>query len=336
MSASSTNYYVGNSVSNVYISPDLGAHSAFSNQQAVPDSAYDTLTEADTSTPSTDVEDFNDPKSGSTIMIGTCTHPSFAVLDLVCVSAAGVWARRLALDPEVDIPAPDTLEVEPGAVVTMHFNLRYEPDGTYVSNTEAVVKVNGIRAVCVAERERWEANVTSTITGSATYEIDTFQDPSGLTQISSTEHVPRIEGIPPIAPLDSPPLVLIVVGAIVAVVLVASMIFILARRRVEKLEHALTPEELLSIEDVTMPQEMRDQTIANLEWLKALPEEIPNMGSDVLSILWEELEKARTMYERAFEMETTAGTAGTELRKLLLERFDSVINVIDREIESRA
>ncbi len=265
-------------------------------------------------------------------MTGNNTHPSFAVFDEVYVSAGGVWARRPAFDPDFDVPAPDTLEVQINAVVTIYFVLRYEWDGAYVSNPEAVVTVNGTRAIYSLVRERWEANVTSDTTGSEVYVIDAFQDVSGLTQIRTTVLIPNIEWILPPPPLPIP----LFIGAIGGVVLIGSFLFIRARRRVEMLEHALTPEELLSIGDVGMPQEMRDQTIANLEWLRGLPEEIPSMGDDVLSILWEELEKARTMYERAFEMETITGEAGTELRSLLLERFDSVIEMIEREMESRA
>ncbi|MFW9800955.1 MAG: hypothetical protein ACFFD9_10995, partial [Candidatus Thorarchaeota archaeon] len=278
------------------------------------------------------VSGFTETTAGLTLMTGNNTHPSVALFDRVYVDEAGVWGRRPAFDPEVEIPAPDTLEVETGVVVTVYFYLRYESDDAYVSNPDAVVTVNGTRASYSLERERWEASVTSGTAGSEVYVIETFQDPSGLTQISSTSLVPSIEWIipPPLFPIP------LLIAVIVAVVLVGSYAFIRARRRMEMLEHALTPEELLSIEDIGMPQEMRDQTFANLEWLRGLPEEIPSMGDDVLSILWEELEKARTMYERAFEMETISGAAGTELRSLLLKRFDSVIEMIEREMESRA
>jgi len=107
------------------------------------------------------------------------------------------------------------------------------------------------------------------------------------------------------------------------------------RRRVARLEKALTPEELLVLEEVAMPHEMQQDTIANLEWLRGLPEEIPNMPNDVLTLLWEELTKAQSMYERAFELRPATGEAGETLRKLLLERIETTIAMIDNEINSR-
>ena len=118
------------------------------------------------------------------------------------------------------------------------------------------------------------------------------------------------------------------------VVLVALLVS--SRRRVARLEEALTPEELLMLSDVGMSDEIRQQTVANIEWLKSLPGDIPHMTTDVLRVIWEELEKARTMYERAFELEPVATEAGEQLRKTLLDRIDFLLGLIDREVESRA
>lgn len=70
--------------------------------------------------------------------------------------------------------------------------------------------------------------------------------------------------------------------------------------------------------------------------LKRLPDEIPNMSVDEFSLLWTELAKARSMYERAFELEPSVGEAGEDLRGLLLQRIQASIDMIDSEMESRA
>jgi len=41
------------------------------------------------------------------------------------------------------------------------------------------------------------------------------------------------------------------------------------------------------------------------------------------------------MYARAFELDPRATEAGEKLRKTLLERIDSLLNMIDKEVESR-
>jgi hypothetical protein len=249
------------------------------------------------------------------------------VFDRVYVSSAGATAGGL------DVRSPDEVEAEVGWQVIIYFVLRYEFDGSFVTSPETLVVVNGLPAAYVVENDRWELAVSSNVTGHIDYRIDVFRDAYGLTVIVQSDKIPKVYWVP--IEIIDPDIIPII--AAVGVVSATTVFFVRrTRRRVATLEEALTPEELLTLRDAKMPQDMRAQTIANLEWLKELPREIPNMPPDVLTLVWEELVKAQSMYERAFELDPPVGEAGEQLRKLLLERIESTIHLIDGEINSRA
>ena len=81
---------------------------------------------------------------------------------------------------------------------------------------------------------------------------------------------------------------------------------------------------------------MRAQIVNHLEWLRDLTEEIPYMGNSVLVILSEELAQAKEMYVKAFESEIPTEPAGLRLRDMLLDRIDTVLESIGKEMASRS
>jgi hypothetical protein len=272
-----------------------------------------------------EVTGFSDSTSAVTVLVNASIYATIAVFDAVYVEGAGVW------DDPASIALSGMIEAHSGDVVTLYFYLKYQSDDSDVAGSGTVVRVNQVPAAYVAARGRWEISVTSAVVNITDYEIDSFEDAFGITQIEQGQFVPRISWLPPL--VTGPPMQLLLAGAAGAVILVALLVS--SRRRVAKLEGVLTPEELLTLSDVGMSDEMRRQTVANLEWLKGLSSDIPHMTTDVLSVVWEELEKAHTMYERAFELEPVATEAGEQLRKTLLERIDFLLGMIDREVESR-
>jgi len=275
-----------------------------------------------------EVSGFTDSTHALTVLMNASTYAATAVFDSVYVDGAGFW------EDGASVPLSGTIEARIEEIVTLYFYLKYQSDGTDVSGAGSTLMVNGVPASYVEARGRWEVTVTSSTASTIDYEVSSFEDGFGITQIDQGPFVPRVHWLLPSVPPPPPPpwgllLVVIAGGGILVALLVSS------RRQVTKLEGVLTPEELLTLRDVGMSDEMRQQTVANLEWLKSLPDDIPHMATDVLSVVWEELEKARTMYERAFELDTTVTEAGEQLRKTLLERIDSLLSTIDKEVGSR-
>jgi hypothetical protein len=80
---------------------------------------------------------------------------------------------------------------------------------------------------------------------------------------------------------------------------------------------------------------MREQIVSQLEWLRDLSEDIPYTGTTVLSVLYEELTKAKQMYLRAFELEPPKTPAGLRLKEMLLDRIELVLKQIEQEMEHR-
>jgi hypothetical protein len=145
--------------------------------------------------------------------------------------------------------------------------------------------------------------------------------------------VPRVSwSIPPIPPI---PQEFLYIGATVTAGFAVAIFIKRTKKRVTKLEHALTPEELLSLEEVGLSIAMSEQIVNQLEWLRDLSEDIPYTGTSVLSVLNEELMKAKQMYDRAFELEPPTEPAGMRLKEMLLERIDSVLEEIDNEMSRR-
>jgi hypothetical protein len=240
-----------------------------------------------------------------------------------------VWLAGVS-NSERDAVAPDTFEATVGSSIIVYFQLRYDSDETYIDDPNTIVRINGIKASFNTETQRWEASFNGTDVGLVSYEINVFQDQFGLTQVDHRNKVPNVNWSSPPIPREVLYLGLAGVASIAVVLFIAR-----TRKRVTKLEHALTPEELLSLEEVGISSTMQEQIITQLEWLRDLSEDIPYTGTAVLSVLNEELTKAKQMYIRAFELEPPTEPAGKRLKEMLLERIDSVLNAIDIEMEHR-
>ncbi|MHA2211271.1 MAG: hypothetical protein ACXABV_19110, partial [Candidatus Thorarchaeota archaeon] len=241
------------------------------------------------------VDSIDDQSSGVNSLRNERNFISTATFDRVYVWLAGVRGVDVDSDSEVDKLAPEILKAMQGGIVTIYFQIRYESDGIYIDDSNTLVSINGERAIFNQDSGRWELVVTGSDIGIIAYWINSFEDQYGLTEVNHGDLVPRVEWVPPVIPIE----LLYFAGG--GVGLAAVVIFISrTRKRVTTLEHALTPEELLSLEDVGISGTMRSQIVNHLEWLRDLTEEIPYMGDDVLMILGEELAQAKEMYVKAF------------------------------------
>ncbi|MFX1482949.1 MAG: hypothetical protein ACFFCP_07150 [Promethearchaeota archaeon] len=255
-----------------------------------------------------------------------------AIFDRAYVWLAGTIGIDVDTGLERDVLAPGTLNAQIQGSVIIYFELRYTSDASYIEDPNTIVVVNGERAIFNESTERWEVTFTSSSSGIVEYTIDEFQDQYGLTMVVHEGKIPKVDwSIPPII---IPPDVLYI-GAIGVAGFAAAILVTRIKKRVTKLEHALTPEELLSLEEVGISTAMREQIIAQLEWLRDLSEEIPFTGTSVLAVLKEELTKAQQMYVRAFELDPPTEPAGMRLKEMLLERIASVLHSIEQEMERR-
>ncbi|MHA2313333.1 MAG: hypothetical protein ACXADF_17740, partial [Candidatus Thorarchaeota archaeon] len=274
-----------------------------------------------------------DSTSDVTKLVDAEVHESTATFDSVYVLLAGVRGINITSGVEVDLPAPSTLNVPIGSQVTIYFKLRYRSDDANIVNPNTLVRINGRLAVFVEGPDLWEVTFTVPEIALISYIIDSFEDEYGLTEVDHRGLVPTVDwSVRPIPPL--PPDVLLF-GLATGGGLLAAAFALRTRRRVSKLEHVLTPEELLSIEDVGISSSMRAQIVNQLEWLRDLSEEIPYMGTDVLAVLNEELTQANRMYVKAFELEMPSEPAGMQLKEMLLNRIDSILESIEKELKNR-
>ncbi|MHA2211117.1 MAG: hypothetical protein ACXABV_18330, partial [Candidatus Thorarchaeota archaeon] len=281
------------------------------------------------------VNSIDDQSSGVNSLRNERSFLSTAIFDRVYVFLAGVRGRDITTDSDADKLAPEILPALKDSPVTVHFQLRYESDGIYIDDSNTLVIINGERAIFNQTSGRWELVVTGSETGIVAYWIDSFEDQYGLTEVNHGELVPRVEWV---LPEIDPELFFLAGGGFGIAAVAAAIVVFIARtkRRVTTLEHALTPEELLSLEDVGISSTMRAQMVNHLEWLRDLTEEIPYMGDDVLMILGEELAQAKEMYVKAFTLEIPTEPAGMRLRDMLLDRIDSILESIEKEMEFRA
>jgi hypothetical protein len=279
------------------------------------------------------VTGFNDSSSAVTRFIDAGGIVSMATFDNVYVLLAGVRGTNITSGSEVNLLAPDILQVPIGSQVTIYFKLRYQSDDATIANPNTIVRINGQIAVFVEGQDLWEVTFIEPETALISYLIDSFEDEYGLTQVDHRGLIPTVDwSVRPIPPL--PPDILLFMMASGAGLLAVAFA-IRTRRRVTTLEHALTPEELLSLEDVGISSTMRAQIVNQLEWLRDLSEEIPYMGNDVLTVLNEELAQAKQMYVKAFELEPPSEPAGLQLRDMLLNRIDSILESIGKELKNR-
>ncbi|MFW9869492.1 MAG: hypothetical protein ACFFEL_07685 [Candidatus Thorarchaeota archaeon] len=240
-----------------------------------------------------------------------------------------VWLAGVS-NSERDAIAPVTLNATVGSNIIVYFQLRYMSDNTSLDGSIATVFINGEEAIFNTATQRWEATFVGTGIGIVIYHIDSFQDQYGLTQVDHRNKAPSVNWYIPPIPQD-----VLYIGTFTIASLAVVLFITRTRKRVTKLEHALSPEELLSLEEVGISSSMREQIITQLEWLRDLSEDIPFTGTAVLTVLNEELTKAKQMYIRAFELEPPTEPAGKRLKEMLLERIDSVLKAIEKEMERR-
>jgi len=256
-------------------------------------------------------------------------HANDDFIVTVIFDSVYVWLAGVS-NSERDAIAPAIFNATVGNTITVYFQLRYESDETYIDDPTTIVQINGKQALFNAETQRWEASFEGLEVGPVSYEIDVFEDQFGLTKVDHRNRVPSVYWSSPPIPREVLYLGLAGIAGIAVVLFIAR-----TRKRVTKLEHALTPEELLSLEEVGISSTMREQMVSQLEWLREVSEEIPFTGTDVLQVLNEELIKAKQMYTRAFEMEAPTEPAGRRLKEMLLERVDEVLDAIEKELVRR-
>jgi hypothetical protein len=278
------------------------------------------------------VSSCNDMIEGIRSLVGADVFVCEVAWDQVFVSGAGLWGRLPAFNPEVELPAPATLRSELDAVVTVYFYLRYQSDGSLVTNPSTIVVINGNNAEYVEERERWELDVTSSVIGDILYEIEVFGDEFGITRVDHKGLYLRISWFPN--------LLLVSLGGISTIGLIGSgaAVFIRRRRRhVTSVEEA--PEAILSVGDVTLRPDVRKDIVAASEWLRQMSDRIPELDDGLLSSFRSELNYAHSKYSLSFQIDSVDSDAKDMayfLKKSFLDRLLSVITLIDDEIASRS
>ena len=260
----------------------------------------------------------------------TCT----TTWDQIYVSRAGVWGSAPAFVPDIESPAGRVLQCELDWTVTVYFHLNYVSDGLALSDPNATLIVNGQRAFFVAERQRWELNVTSSGIGLTQYVIQEIRDSYGLTQVDHRGLYPVIDWYPVRLIMNAA-----IYGGLGLIGVGAALFIRRTRRRVAVLEKALGPERVLSIDEAELPQKIRNEILASLEWLRDLQGQIPSLDASILLSVKEELQNAHDMYIKAFGdilHEEGLADAGLKLKQALVKRVDVLIQIVERELKARA
>ena len=244
-----------------------------------------------------------------------------------------MWGSAPAFDPEIDSPAGRTLQCELGWTVTVYFYLNYMSDDGVLSDPTATIIVNGQNAIFVAERQRWELNVTSQGIGVIQYIIEEILDPYGLKQVDQRGLYPAINWFPVRLAMS----IATYGGLGLAGVLIALFIR-RTRRRVAVLEEALGPERVMSIEEAELPVKVREEILASLDWLRELQIQIPSLDTPILLSVKGELENTYELYIKAFGdaiLEGDLTDSGLKLKQALVKRVDLLIKLVNRELNLR-
>jgi hypothetical protein len=276
--------------------------------------------------------------AGIRSLVGADVFACEVVWDQVYVSGAGLWGRFPGFNPEIDLPAPATLQCELDAVVTVYLYLRYQSDRSLVTNSSTIVVINGNDAEYVEERERWELEVTSSVIGDMLYEIEVFEDEFGITRVDHKGLILRVIWLPNE--------LLVSLGVISTIGLAGSgaVVFIRRRRRkrataLEELEDTLVPKDVLSIDDVALHPDFRKDIVAANEWLRQMAGRIPELDDELLSAFRSELNFAHSKYSLSFRIDSGDGDTKDMayfLKKSFLEQLSLVITLINEEIASRS
>jgi hypothetical protein len=295
---------------------------------------YITVTSDDVITHSYGITGHVDLIEGFEVIDGETEFTCTTTWDLIYVSRAGVWGSPPAFDPEIDSPAGRTLQCDLDWIVTVYFYLNYMSDGTALSDPDTIVIINGQNAIFVAEKQRWEVNVTSNRVGLVQYTIGEILDSYGLTQVDQRGLYLTIDWFP----------VRFVMGIAtyggIGIVGIAAVLFIRrTRRRVAALEKALGPERVMSMEEAELPVKTREEILESLDWLRELQEQIPSLDTTILLSVKEELQNAFELYVKAFGDLVHEGHVtdpGLKLKQALVTRVDVLIRNVDRELSARA
>ena len=295
---------------------------------------YITVTSGEVSTHSYSITGHLDLVGGIQVIDGGTEFTCTTTWDLIYVSRAGVWGSAPAFDPEIDSPAGRVLQCELEWTVTVYFYLNYMSDGAALSDSNTTVIVNGQNAIFVAERQRWELNVTSQGAGTMQYIIEEIMDPYGLTQVDQRGLYPTINWFPVRTAMG------IATFGVIGLVGVGGALYVRrTRRRVAALEKALGPERVMSMEEAELPVKVREEILASLDWLRELQEQIPAMDTKVLLSVKEELRNAYDLYVKAFGeiiLEEDLTDPGLKLKQALVKRIEVLIKIVDRELNARA
>jgi hypothetical protein len=280
------------------------------------------------------VTDYVDQIGGIEAITGDTVFTCAPTWDLIYVSRSGVWGGAPAFDPEIEAPAGRPLQCELDWTVTVYFYLNYMSDDTPLIDPNATVIIQGQKAIFVAERHRWEINVTSSGIGIVQYSIEQIRDSYGLTQVDHRGIYPTIDWFPMRLTMN-----IATYGGMGLIGLVTVLYIRRSRRRVAALEKALGPERIMSMEEAEIPLKMREEILASLDWLRELQSQVPTLDTPLLLSVKEELQNAHNLYAKAFgevAIDEYTPDPGLRLKQTLVKRIDFVIETVDRELNARA
>ncbi|MFW9965359.1 MAG: hypothetical protein ACFFCX_17435, partial [Candidatus Sifarchaeia archaeon] len=295
---------------------------------------YITVTSSEVVTRSYSITSHTDAVGGIEAIVGEDEFTCTTTWDVIYVSRAGVWGSAPAFDPEIDSPAGRTLQCELDWTVTVYFYLNYMSDNGALSDPTATVIVNGQNAIFVADRQRWELNVTSQGLGEMRYIIEEILDQYGLTHVDQQGLYPTINWFPVRFVMS-----VAAYGGIGLAGVAVALFIRRTRRRVAALEKALGPERVMSMEEAELPAKLREGILASLDWLRELQEQIPSLDTTILLSVKEELKNAYDLYAKAFGdvvYDEYLTDPGLRLKQALVKRVNVLIKVVDRELNRRA
>jgi len=295
---------------------------------------YVSVTESFVTSQTYVISDSLDSHRGLTKIAGAEMHVCRVTWDIVYVSRAGVRGRSPFFNPEVEYHASRVVRSELDWTLTVFFCFKYMSDDTLVSEPSTTVVVNGQSAVYVAERERWEVNVTSPGIGAVTYQIEEFRDVFGLTEVNHMDLYPTIEWFPSQLLTN-----MITIGAIGSVLGAAVLLALRARRRVAILESALDPDRILSIEEIEVPAQTTREIVDSLDTLAEMYDQIPLLDDENLRSFQYEMSKTLALLNQAFASDVLV--IATEdplspLKKALIIRVRLVLKSVTKEIALRS
>ncbi|MFX1417049.1 MAG: hypothetical protein ACFFC0_09560, partial [Promethearchaeota archaeon] len=131
---------------------------------------------------------------------------------------------------------------------------------------------------------------------------------------------------------------MLTIGSIGLVLGALVLLAIRTRRRVKKLERALGPDRVLSIEEIELPAQTSKELTESLDWLEEVYDRIPLMDTESLHSLQQELSNTLSLLNQAIARDALSGTIDdslSHLKQALIIRVRLVLKTVTKEIESR-